>query len=284
MLIGGAFLVGLIWRRRVIPVRPLLTSDMDEEGCVEHEEYLISLLTAENGGEGDNHDNSRHILGRDNVCGLAPDPIAIGKKRKRERELNEALRKQRTLLTVRFLMGMLTFASLVVFGWNSSLVLSQCLLLVYFVFGTQSSLIVWAYARSEVENDIIVPEKNRSGMIWRGFMMSAIISIVTDSMSFASWLSVPIISAELPLVGLPIVTLFMTFRLAVCLLALVVSCKIIHDLGEVGGGIYAHVFSLVIDWSKSVGDNGAFALQRRPLWTAFEGRGITLGRRQADAL
>ncbi len=251
---------------------------------MEHEEYLISLLTAESGCEGENNDSSRHILCQNNGSGLAPDPIALGKQRKRERELNEALRKQRTLLTVRFLMGMFTFASFLVFRWNSSLVLSQCLLLVYFVFGTQSSLIVWAYARSEVENDIIGPEKNRSGMIWRGFMMSAIISIIMDSMAFASWLSVPIISAKMPLVGLPIVSLFMTFRLAVCLLALVVASKILHEMGEVGGGIYAHAFSLVIDWSKSVGDNGAFALQSRPLWTAFEGRGITLGRRQADAL
>lgn len=247
---------------------------------MEHEEYLISLLKAENGDEGVNH----HRSCNNNASGLAPDPIALGKQRKRERELNESLRKQRTLLTIRYLLGMVTFASLLVFGWNSSLFLSQCLLLVYFIFGAQSSSIVWAYMRSEVENDIIVPEKHRSGMIWRGFMMSAVISIVIDSMSFASWLSVPIISTKMPLVGLPIVSLFMTFRLAVCLLALVVASKILHELGEVGGGIFVHVFSLVIDWSKSVGDNGAFALQRQPLWTAFEGRGITLGRRQADVL
>ena len=114
--------------------------------------------------------------------------------------------------------------------------------------------------------------------------MSGVISTVVDSMSFASWLSVPIISATMPVAGLLTVSLFMTFRLAVNLLALVVSSKNLHDLGEVGGGIYDHVFSSVINWTRSVADNGVFALQRRSLWTAFEGRGIRLGRRQADVV
>ena len=45
VLISGMFLGGLVWRRRVIPVRPLLITSFDEEGCVEHEEYLRSLLS-----------------------------------------------------------------------------------------------------------------------------------------------------------------------------------------------------------------------------------------------
>lgn len=288
VLVGGAFLVSLIWRRWVIPVRPLLAAEMDEEGRLEHEDYLGSLLAVEVGGEGGNDDDtSRQIPGQNSGNGslATHDPIAVGKRRKRERELDDARLKQRTLLWVRNLIGTVSLASLLVFDWNSSLVLSQCLLLAYFVFGTQSSLIVWAYARSEVaDNDIVVPEKKRSGAIWRGFMMSATLSIVVDSMSFASWLSVPIISAAMPAVGLPAASLFMTFRLAVNLLALVVSSKILHDLGEVGGGIHGHVFSSVIYWTRSVGDNGVFTMHRRPLWTAFEGRGITLGRRQSDVV
>ena len=229
-------------------------------------------------------DSSHHIPDRNGNGFAGFDPIALGKQRKRERELNEARRKRKTLLSLRNLMGMVTFASLFVFDWNSSLVFSQSVLLAYFVFGTQSSLIVWAYTQSEAENDIILPEKKRSGAIWRGFLMSGVISTVVDSMSFASWLSVPIISATMPVAGLLTVSLFMTFRLAVNLLALVVSSKILHDLGEVGGGIYDHVFSSVINWTRSVADNGVFALQRRSLWTAFEGRGIRLGRRQADVV
>ena len=50
VLVGGTFLVGLIWRGWVAPVRPLLAAGMDEEGRAEHEDYLGSLLEVEVGG------------------------------------------------------------------------------------------------------------------------------------------------------------------------------------------------------------------------------------------
>lgn len=54
----------------------------------------------------------------------------------------------------------------------------------------------------------------------------------------------------------------MIFRLVVNLLALVVGSKILHELGEVGGGILVHVYvlSYVIDWTRAVGDSGILAL------------------------
>jgi hypothetical protein len=52
----------------------------------------------------------------------------------------------------------------------------------------------------------------------------------------------------------------MIFRLVVNLLALVVGSKILHELGEVGGGILVHVLSYVIDWTRAVGDSGILAL------------------------
>ena len=192
---------------------------------------------------------------------------------------------KKTFILVRNLIGTVLLALLSVFDWNSSLVLLQCLLLVYFIFGIQRSSVVWAYVQLDVaDNNIVAPEKRQSGVFWRGFVILATLSIVVDSMWFVSWLSVPIISAAMPAVGLPAASLFMTFRLAVNLLALVVSSKILHDLGEVGGGIHAHVFSPVIYWTRSMVDNGVFALHRRPLWTAFEGGGIRLGRCQADVM
>jgi len=277
VLMGGVFLIGLVWRRRVIPVRPLLTAVMDEEGCVEHEEYLKSLLAGEAGGEGD-QDGSHPPLGQ-NGNGSTTDPFMQSKQKKKEREQNELRTKQRALFAVRNLIGVVTIASLFVFDWSSSLVISQCVLLAFFTFGTQSSLIVWAYTNSKVESDIIEPEKVRSGMIWRGFFMSAIVSIVFDSMSMASWFVLPtLISAEHPSLptGLLPVSLLIILRTAVNVFALVISSKILHDIG-VGGGIFSLVFSMEIKWSKLIGGHGVFASQK-PLWTAFEGRGITLGR------
>lgn len=251
---------------------------------MEHEDYLRSLLTVNIGGdeEGD-HISSHHSPSQNGNGSAAPyDPIALGKQREKERAYIECYRKQKTLLFIRNSIWMNTVASLFLFDWASSVVLSQCVLLSLFVFGTQSSLIVWAYTRSEVECDILGPEKKRAGMIWRGFLMSAVLSIVVDSMTFASWVSVPIIYPTLP-TGLLSISLFQTVRVVVNATALVVSSKILHDLGEVGGGIFMHMFSLPIGWTRAIGDSGVFALRRRPVWTAFEGRGMTLGSRGSSA-
>ena len=280
VLIGGVFLIGLVWRRRVIPVRPLLTASLDEEGCVEHEEYLKSLLNGDDEGDEIQNGSSHQQNGNGTPT---TDPFMRSRQKKRERERAEANRKQKTLLTIRNMLGVITLASLYVFDWRSSLVLSQSILLLFFTFGTQSSLLVWAYTRSKVESDILEPEKQRSGMIWRGLLMTATLVIVVDAMSMASWVVFPtFISAErvtLPL-GLIPVCIFMLIRIAVNLLALVISSKILHDIGEVGGGIYTQIFSIVINCSKTIGDYGVSSLQVRPLWTAFEGRGITLGRHE----
>jgi hypothetical protein len=67
-------------------------------------------------------------------------------------------------------------------------------------------------------------------------------------------------------VGLPAIYLFATFQLAINLLVLVVSSRILHDLGEVGISIHAHIFSPTIHWTRSMGDNGVFARHGWPLW------------------
>ena len=265
VLIGGMFLLGLFWRKQ-IPVRPLLTASLDEEGQVEHEEYLSSLLRANGDGESDG-------------LSSANDPFAQGKQRKRERILNEFRKKRKTLLSLRNLIGVLLLMSLFAFQWTSSLVLSQCLLLSYFTFGTQSSIIVWAYTNDRESLEIIEAEKVRSGAIWRGFFMSAVLSIVLDSMSLAAWCVFPtLIVAEqrsLPLGLLP-VTLLIAFRIAVNVVASVVASKILHDTKQVGSGIFVKVFSIPIKLSRALGDHGVFTMQSA-LFTAFEGRGITLG-------
>ena len=286
VLIGGLFLVGCVWRRRIIPVRSLLTSTLDdEEGRLEHEEYLRLVLNADDEINGDGGGSGSTDGSNDNVNGsnttTSTDPFMRSKQKKKERERNEAKRKQRTLLLVRNLIGFTALASLFVFGWSGSLVLSQFIILCYFIFGAQSTHLVWAYTRSKAESDIIQPEKQRAGVIWRGLLMSAVLGTVIDSMSMASWFVLStLILAESPSslpVGLIPVSLFMTFRICVNLLAIVISSKILHDTSEIGGGIFVKVFSVVITSSKQIGDAVLARAQTR--WMAFEGRGITLGRR-----
>lgn len=100
----------------------------------------------------------------------------------------------------------------------------------------------------------------------------------------AAWIAFPtLIFAErrsLPVRLLP-VSLLMIFRICVNLFALVLSSRILDDMGQAGiGGVFTHVFSMELKASKRVGDH--IFSQAKPLWTAFEGRGITLGRRQSS--
>lgn len=293
VLIGGVHLLGCLWwRRRVVPVRPLLRSiSSDEEGTSGDNNDDVfdggngewrTLLMEREMAELSLSSHSPivgHELGNGGAAEEIIDPFTRSKQKKKERELDEVRRKQKTLLSIRNLIGVITIASLYAFDWTGSLVLSQCILLAYFIFGTRSSLIIWTYSHcTKVGNDIIDPEKQRSGMIWRGFLVASTLAIVVDSMSMASFVVMRnFITAERTFLrgGLIPVILFMTLRMTINLLGLTLSSKVLHDMGQVGGGIFFRTFSFVISWSKLIGD-GIF-LSQKPLWTAFEGRGIRLG-------
>ena len=283
VLISGMFLGGLVWRRRVIPVRPLLTAAFDEEAIIEHEDHLRSLLSDDELGEerGDSTHSSTSSNGS-STSSPTSDPFMRSRQKKKDREKAEARRKQKTLLFVRNMIGAVTLISFFVFGWTSSLVLSQCIILAFFTFGTQSSFIIWAYTQSKVESDIIEPEKQRSGRIWRGLLLASVLTIIVDAMSMASWftLSTIISGDQISLqVGLISVSLFMLLRITTNLLALLVSSRLLHEMGEVGDGIFVQTFSKIINWTKQIGDQIVSTCFTQRSWTAFEGRGITLGSR-----
>jgi len=287
VLISGVFLFGnLYWRKGVIPVVPLIPPDDNDH---DDDNQLLSLLL-ENGQDGidgilmslprnRDEENGNALNGDNNAT--RPDPFTRSKEKKKEREMEEMRRKYKTLSSIRNLIGLVTVLSFIFFDWISSIVLSQCILLAYFIFATRSSFIVWAYTQAKVENELSIPEKQRSGMIWRGYFMSCVISIVVDAMSVAGWILLHnFITSERTklLFGIVPTLLFMFLRIAINLLGMVVSSKVLHDMGQVSysnGGIFVRVFSIVLTCSKAVGD-GIF-LSQRPLWTAFEGKGIRLG-------
>ncbi|KAL7465015.1 hypothetical protein ACHAXS_005344 [Conticribra weissflogii] len=286
VLIGGVYLMGCLWwRRGVVPVRPLLETVSpvgdwtgDEHG--EHGEHgdwrtllvegaLPRDIDVSSGYDNENGNDGDHIA----------DPFARSKRKKKERELDEVRRKYKILLSIRNLLGFIALSSFYVFNGSGSLAMSQCILFFYFVFGTQSSLVLWTYTHcTKCGNDIVDPEKQRAGMVWRGFLMSCVISIAVDSMSLAAFIvtrTFVLSEASSMRVGLIPAALFMLLRISINLIGLVLSSRILHDYGQVGGGIFGNVFSWVLSWSKIIGD-GIF-LSQKPLWTAFEGRGKRLG-------
>jgi len=284
VLIGGVFLFGnLFWRRGVVPVVPLTPPDENDH---DDDNQLLSLLL-ENGQDGIDGilislpDSAADDVENGNATTSSMDPFARGKEKKKELEMEEMRRKHKTLESIRNLIGLVTVLSFLFFDWISSIALSQCLLLAYFIFGTRSSFIVWACTQAKVENDVITPEKQRCGMIWRGYFMSCVLAIVVDAMSVAGWIHLQtfISSGKTKLLfGLVPTILFMLLRISINILGMVIASKVLHDMGQVSyvsGGIFVRVFSRVLTCSNAIGD-GVF-LSQRPLWTAFEGRGIRLG-------
>jgi len=279
VLIGGVFLLGLWRRRRVVPVEPLLVASMDEEGGRDHNAYLQSLIE-----EIYTHQSaSEATYNRRNAAVGSDDQFQQSKQRKKDRLLSEINQKQRTLLTIRNLMAAVLGGSFFINGGNS-LVLSQCVILIYFIFAVRSTQIVWAYTHSRVEDDILAQEKVRAGIIWRGYLMSAVISMVIDSMSIASWVCLPLMFETFQVPSwsppglLPACIFALVLRIGVNLMGLVVASKILYDTVEVGGGIFTAVFSPILTSSRLIGD-GILTTTRTPQWTAFEGRGTRLGAR-----
>jgi hypothetical protein len=245
----------------MIPVRPLVD--------VSREDTCLQLEL------GDDHEDTSCV-----DDDASTDPFVRGKERKKEREMEEVLRKQQTLKLIRNLTGMMAAASMLLFDASSSLVLSQFILLSYFAFAVQASSIVLTYTHiHKAESDLIEPEKHRCGVIWRGYFVAVVLSIAVDSMSMASWfvLHTFVTAERSPTVGLILAVIFMTGRITVNGLGLVAASKVLHDFGQVGGGIFVLLIGKVLNLSKRIGD-GLF-LSQAPMWTAFEGRGIRLGSR-----
>ncbi|KAL7452223.1 hypothetical protein ACHAWC_003945 [Mediolabrus comicus] len=281
VLIGGVFLIGNLFWRGVVPVVPLVPPDYDDH---DEDNQLLSLLLESDqdgidgilmslSGNTDVENGNGHHLNGDNTASM--DPFTRSKERKKEREMEEMRRKHKTLGSIRNLIGLVTILSFLFFDWP------QCILFAYFIFGTRSSFIVWAYTQAKVESDVVSPEKQRAGMIWRGYFMTCILAVVVDAMSTAGWISlrtVIFLERNQLLFGLVPTMMFMFLRIAINILGLVIASKVLHDMGQVSyasGGIFVRVFSRVLTSSKAVGD-GVF-LSQRPLWTAFEGKGIRLG-------
>ena len=258
VLIGVMHLIGCM-SRRIIPVRQPSDHGIDKDD--------LELQREDQNGD------STSCVDDDTPT----DPIMRGKQRKRERETQEILRKQRTLESIRNMIAMIAFASMIFFDLTSSLVLSQFILLGYFAFSTQAYAIVLMNTHiNKTESDLIELEKSRTGVIWKGYIVAATLSLIVDSMTMASWivLQIFIASERSPKVGLPFACGFIITRICFNGIGLIAASRVLHDVGQVGGGIFAQLFSWILSSSKKI-----LFLSQAPLWSAFEGRGIRLGSR-----
>ena len=80
--------------------------------------------------------------------------------------------------------------------------------------------------------------------------MSAVFTVVFDALALASWIAIPkqIVFASRPILRVSLVStcIFIVVRIAVNILGLIVSSKILDDIGNIckGAGIFYHYLDM----------------------------------------
>lgn len=162
---------------------------------------------------------------------------------------------------------------------SSSMLLSQAVALVFFALSIQSSALLLCHRQNSNQSigdkGKITTEMSRGGILWRGSVIAFVLTIVSDAMTISAWLvaSVNISSERRLLVGLWPALAILLFRILASIAGLCLSAGMLHDLVEVGGGVFATIFGPVLRYGKESAD----FLSRSSSLTAFEGRGIVLG-------
>lgn len=90
-------------------------------------------------------------------------------------------------------------------------------------------------------------------MIWTGFVMSVVFTVVFDALSLASWLAIPkqIVFASRPILRVSLVPtcIFVAVRTAVNILSLIVSSKLLDDImghHTIERGIFYQLFGYIV--------------------------------------
>jgi hypothetical protein len=185
-------------------------------------------------------------------------------KRERDQTMHHLLVYIRSALVV------IVVLSAVAFDVLGGMLLSPILSLVSFYFCVQSHALL-------LSGDSTDSEKSRLGTLWKGFILSCVLTVVCDSMAVAGWIVASVYWQASVSVGLVPACVFLLFRLAVQLVALVLACKNLSDIGETGGGLFVVVFGYTVLENARIVGGALFTFITRRHWTAFEGRGISLG-------
>lgn len=243
VLIPGLYLL-LLWRaRKVIPVTRLNEDDQSD------------------GDEGTWANESPPSSGRFDGRRV---------RREKDQRIHVLLVRMRTALLVTTVLSAFVFDALG--GMFLSLVIGFC----YFRCCVQSHALLLNVPRDSAEYQ---HEKARLGTLWKGFILSCVLTIVCDSMSLAGWIvsSVYWQNDNGTSFTLMSACIMLLVRLTVEVTAVVVACKSLSDIGETGGGLFVVVFGhTVLENGRIIGTT-LYSRITKTKWTAFEGEGVTLG-------
>lgn len=258
VLIPGLYLM-LLWRaRKIIPVKPQHDEDDDEEsdGVEECNQLNESSSPPSSGG---GCSDGRRI------------------KREKDQAVHNILVRVRAALLVVWILSTLVYDVLggMFLAPLIGLVLFQCCI-------RSHALLVTVSSRNSAAYD---NEKKRLGMLWKAFILSCVLTVICDSMSLAGWImsSVYWQNENGTTIGLVPACMLLAVRLYVQVVALVVACKNLSDIGETGGGLFVTLFgSTVLENARIIGTSLLTRITRSS-WTAFEGQGVALGTVSTEA-
>jgi hypothetical protein len=174
--------------------------------------------------------------------------------------------------------------SALVFDVLGGMLLSPLLGVVYFHYSVKSHALLLNIPFSRDSSSEHDDEKTRLGTLWKGFILSCVLTIVCDSMSFSGWLVSSVYwqtsdKSTTTAVRLISACCVLLIRLCIQVMALIAASKSLADVGETGGGLFVVVFgSTVLENARIVGTAMQTKLTRgSSTWNAFEGQGVSLG-------
>ena len=245
VLIPGMYLI-ILWRaRNVIPVR----RRQDEEDDVE-----VRVETPQSSGRFDARRN----------------------RRERDQAMQKLLVFVRAALVVNVVLSAFTFDVM------GGMFLSPLIGLAFYQASVQSHNLLLTASRNSTDYE---HEKSRLGTLWKGFILSCVLTIVCDSMSFSGWITSSVYwqSNNGTSVGLAPACVMLVFRLGIQVVALVVTSKNLGDIGETGGGLFVVVLGTTVLENARIVGTALFSWATKSKWTAFEGPGLSLGSANVSA-
>ena len=147
---------------------------------------------------------------------------------------------------------------------------------VIFYFSKQAHLQLIATPTNTTE---YARETQRLGTLWRVYIIVTCMAIVTESMTFASW----VITSDFFYgthfsVSFLEITIILCFIIIVQIILLSLACKSLNGIGQTGSGVFCHIFKpTVLESAVVIGTRIFTFCSKQSYWTTLQGHGALLG-------
>jgi membrane associated rhomboid family serine protease len=175
-------------------------------------------------------------------------------------------------------MGMVLFFCVAAASASMDITMTTALALqaIIFYFCKQAHLQLIATSTNTTEYTM---ETQRIGILWKVYIIVTCMTIVTESMTLASW----VITSDFfygthftfSFLQITIILCFIIFVQTICLS---LACKSLNGIGQSGSGVFCHMFKLtVLESAVVIGTRMITFRSNQAYWTTHEDHGVGLG-------